>query len=57
MLPVVRYIFTRFEKGGDRYEAVEFYRGARVFDPTFVKTISLVGQPSHRKAQALSYPE
>jgi hypothetical protein len=42
LIPVVRYIFKRFEKGGDRYEAVEFYRGPRVFDTTFANTISLI---------------
>jgi hypothetical protein len=47
LLPVVRYIFTRFQEGGDRYEAVAFYRGARVFNPTFAKTISLVAA-NHR---------
>jgi hypothetical protein len=36
----VRYIISRFETG-DRADAVKFYRGARVFDPLFVKSISV----------------
>ena len=30
----------RFSPGGDRYIAVEFYRGARVFDPVYAKTLT-----------------
>jgi hypothetical protein len=40
LLPVVRYIISRFQTG-DRADAVKFYRGDGVCDPLFVKSISM----------------
>jgi hypothetical protein len=40
--PVIAYILRRFTEGGDRYEATEFFRAARVFDPTFAATLSFL---------------
>ena len=38
--PAINYVLKRFSEGGDRYEQVELYRGARVFDPVYAKTIT-----------------
>jgi hypothetical protein len=39
--PAIDYLLKRFSPGpgGDRYIAVEFYRGAQIFDPDFAKTL------------------
>ena len=38
--PTFEYILERVAAGGDRYAATEFFRGARIIDPSHAKTLS-----------------
>lgn len=40
LLPAIEYIMDRISEGGDRYDAMQFYSGARIFDPSYAKTLS-----------------
>ena len=40
LLPAIEYIMVRISEGGDRYDAMQFYFGARIFDPSYAKTLS-----------------
>ena len=36
----MEYLFTHFNKGGDRYDVLKFYTGAQLFQPHFAKYMS-----------------
>jgi hypothetical protein len=39
--PSIQYVLSRFSaEGGDHYEQVELYRGARVYDPVYARAIT-----------------
>ena len=39
-MPCITYFTTRVnDKAGDRHELIEFFRGARLFDPAYAKTL------------------
>jgi hypothetical protein len=40
ILPAIHYLKDWLVEGGDRYETVEFYRGARIFDPLLAKNLT-----------------
>ena len=40
LLPAVEYIMDRISEGGDRHDAMQFYFGARIFDPSYAKTLN-----------------
>jgi hypothetical protein len=44
---------TRFEPSGDRFQAVEFYRGTRIFDPQFIKKCTI--QEKHNRIGKLKH--
>jgi hypothetical protein len=56
ILPAIHYLKERLEEGGDRYETVEFYRGARIFDSLVAKNLSsrqankLIDKMKHMKS-------
>ena len=37
--PAIDYLFSRISLGGERYQMVQFYRAARIFDPMYAVTI------------------
>ena len=37
--PTIDYLFSRISLGGERYQMVQFYRSARIFDPIYAVTI------------------
>jgi len=38
--PAIQYVMDRITEGGDRYDAMQFYLGARIFDPSYAKTLT-----------------
>ena len=40
LCPAFEYLFKRLVADGDRHNIVEFFRGARIFDPSYAKTLS-----------------
>jgi hypothetical protein len=55
LLSVIHYIITRFEPDIDRFEAVEFYRCARIIYPHFISTCTT--QDAHNQINKLNnYP-
>ena len=40
LTPAVKYLFQRLKEGGDRYDLVQFYDGAKVFDPNYATKIT-----------------
>ena len=39
LAPVIQYMFQRINPGGDCHNVMEFFRAARVFDPSYAKTL------------------
>ena len=39
LAPVIQYMFERINPGGDCNKVMEFFRGARIFDPSYAKTL------------------
>jgi hypothetical protein len=56
ILPAIHYLKERLAEGGDRYSTVEFYRGARIFDPLVAKNLTsrqaniLIDKLTHMKS-------
>ena len=40
LCPAFEHLFERFNEGGDRYKSIEFFRGARIFNPTHARTLT-----------------
>ena len=41
IMPAITYVTKRINnESGDRYQLVEFFRGARIFDPSYAKTLN-----------------
>ena len=40
LAPTIQYIFERINAVGDCLVVMDFFRGAKIFDPFFVKTLS-----------------
>ena len=38
--PAIQYVMERIGEGGDRYDAMQFFLGARIFDPSYAKTLT-----------------
>ena len=38
--PSITYFMERVSDGGDRHSALEFFRGARIFDPSYARSLS-----------------
>jgi hypothetical protein len=38
--PSIHYVLDRFSDGGDRYQQVQLYRAARLFNPVYAKTVT-----------------
>lgn len=38
--PEIQYVLERISEGGDRYDAIQFCFGARIFDPKCEKTLT-----------------
>jgi len=38
--PSIHYVLNRFSDGGDRYQQVQLYRAARLFNPVYAKTVT-----------------
>ena len=38
--PSIDYVLSRFSQGGDRFQQVELYRAARLFDPVYAKQLT-----------------
>eukprot|EP00956_Cyclotella_meneghiniana_P025063 scaffold51458_cov24-Cyclotella_meneghiniana.AAC.4 len=36
----VEYVMERINEGGDRFQSMEFFKGARIFDPTYAKNLT-----------------
>ena len=40
LCPAYEYLFVRLHEGGYRYESMEFFRGARIFNPSYAKNLN-----------------
>ena len=40
LAPAIQYVFEWINPGGDRHDIMEFFRGARIFDPSHAKTLN-----------------
>ena len=40
LAPAIQYIFEQINSGGDQHIAMESFGGARIFDPSYAKTLT-----------------
>ena len=38
--PAIQYVMERIGEGGDRHDAMQFFLGAQIFDPSYAKTLT-----------------